>query len=69
MLQYALYYGYRVVEVPVVRFRRTFWNVSVVEKAQLLRRPFRPTFWMTNRHLQTVRAAVVQKITVRGVQP
>lgn len=54
-LQYTLYYWFRVVEVPVVRFQRTFWNVSVVEKAQLLRRQFRPTFWMTNRHLQTVR--------------
>jgi hypothetical protein len=54
-LQYTLYYWFRVVEVPVVRFQRTFWNVSVVEKAQLLRRQFRPIFWMTNRHLQTVR--------------
>jgi len=51
---YSLYYFFWVVETPVLRFHRTFWNVSIMEKARLLRRPFWPLFWMTNRHLQTV---------------
>ena len=60
LLFYAqgLYYFLRVVEVPVVRFHRTFWNVSIVEKAELLRRRYYPCFWMTNRHLQTVLGSI-----------
>ena len=64
-LHQTLYYCLRVVEVPVVRFHRTFWNVSIVEKAQLMRRRFYPIFWMTNRHLQTVLGAIAADLTCK----
>jgi predicted alpha/beta-fold hydrolase len=32
--------------------------VSIVEKAKLLRRPFYPILWMSNRHLQTVAGSI-----------
>ena len=53
-VNYGFYYFLFVVEAPVVRFHRTFYNVSIVEKTALGRRWFYPTWWMANRHLQTV---------------
>ena len=52
-LLWALYYKFRVDEYPVVRFRRTLFNVAVVERAGLAKTRFHPTFWAWNRHAQT----------------
>ncbi|KAH8081716.1 poly(3-hydroxybutyrate) depolymerase [Aureococcus anophagefferens] len=46
----------RVCERPVVSCKRTFWNVAIVEKAGFARREFKPVFWLTSRHAQTVLA-------------
>ena len=50
---WALYYAFRVVEAPVVKYRHDcWWNVHIVEKASLATRYYFPVFWAFNRHAQ-----------------
>lgn len=50
---WGLYYYFRIREAPVVRFQRTFFNTFIVEKSQLSKMRYAPTFWAFNRHAQT----------------
>jgi predicted alpha/beta-fold hydrolase len=50
---WGLYYYFKIREFPVVRFQRTFFNTYIVEKSQLSKMSFAPTFWAFNRHAQT----------------
>ena len=51
---WALLYTQRVIEEPVVSYRRSFWNNSLVERAKLAESTYRPVVWGYNSHLQTV---------------
>ena len=53
----------RICERPVVSCTRTFWNVAIVERAGLATREFRPVFWLTSRHAQTVIARVLADLS------
>lgn len=59
----------RVCEKPVVSCARTFWNVAVVEKAGFARREFKPVFWLTSRHAQTVLAHVLADLSFLLLKP
>ena len=65
-LSWFAHWRLRICERPVVSCARTFWNVAVVEKAGLATREFRPVFWLTSRHAQTVLAcAITNRSSVR----
>ncbi len=51
---FSIYYSKYVVEAPVFRYKRTFFNVSIVEKMRPSQLVYSPTFWAFNRHAQTV---------------
>ena len=53
-LIWFLFYNTRVVETPVLRFQRSFFNVHIVQRAMLASLRFRPIFYAYNRHAQTV---------------
>ena len=53
LILYTIYYSKYVVETPVFRHKRTYFNVSVVEKMRPSSSRM-PTFWAFNRHAQTV---------------
>ena len=59
----------RVCERPVVSCTRTFWNVAIVERAGLATREFRPVFWLTSRHAQTVIAHVLADLSFLLLRP
>jgi hypothetical protein len=59
----------RVCERPVVSCKRTFWNVAIVEKAGFARREFKPVFWLTSRHAQTVLAHVLADLSFLLLRP
>ena len=48
---------------------RTFWNVAIVERAGLATREFRPVFWLTSRHAQTVIAHVLADLSFLLLRP
>jgi len=52
-----------------VSCRRTFWNAALVEKARLASREFRPVFWLTSRHAQTVLAHVLADLSFLLLRP
>ncbi|KAH8056948.1 poly(3-hydroxybutyrate) depolymerase [Aureococcus anophagefferens] len=54
---------------PVVSCKRTFWNVAIVEKAGFARREFKPVFWLTSRHAQTVLAHVLADLSFLLLRP
>ncbi|KAJ1446602.1 hypothetical protein M885DRAFT_545778 [Pelagophyceae sp. CCMP2097] len=56
-------------ERPLVSCRRTFWNVAVVEKAGLAKREFKPVFWLTSRHAQTVIAHILADLAFVALKP
>ncbi|KAJ8609497.1 hypothetical protein CTAYLR_005459 [Chrysophaeum taylorii] len=56
-------------ERPVVSCRRTFWNVAIVEKAGFAKHEFRPVFWLTSRHAQTVIAHVLADLAFLVLRP
>mmetsp|Transcript_12317 Transcript_12317/g.37959 ORF Transcript_12317/g.37959 Transcript_12317/m.37959 type:complete len:470 (-) Transcript_12317:477-1886(-) len=62
-LSWFAHWRLRICERPVVSCARTFWNVAVVEKAGLATREFRPVFWLTSRHAQTVLAHVLADLS------
>ena len=49
-----LYYRAFVVSPSKLRCQRTFFNIQVIEKAQLATTKFQPTPWGFNRHSQTI---------------
>ena len=52
---WALFYSFKAVEVPVVKYRHDVrFLVHIVEKASLATRTYWPCFWAFNRHAQTV---------------
>lgn len=59
----------RVCERPVVSCKRTYWNVAIVEKAGFARREFKPVFWLTSRHAQTVLAHVLADLSFLLLRP
>ena len=61
-LLWVLWYGAKVREMPLINCRWTQYNLQIVEKAGLGRRPYYPTFWMTNRHASTVLGSVLVEL-------
>lgn len=53
-LVWVMYYYFRVIEHGVAKYKHTFWNVHIVQKARLTRTKFYPVIWGFNRHSQTV---------------
>lgn len=53
-LIWHLFYKFRVIESPILRFQRSFWNVHIVQRSMLPSLVFRPIFYAYNRHAQTV---------------
>ena len=54
LVLYSIFYSKYVVEAPVFRYKRTFFNVSIVQKMRPSQLVYYPTFWAFNRHAQTV---------------
>ena len=68
-LGWVAHWRVRVCERPVVSCTRTFWNVAIVERAGLATREFRPVFWLTSRHAQTVIAHVLADLSFLLLRP
>eukprot|EP00301_Raphidiophrys_heterophryoidea_P023151 c7119_g1_i1.p1 GENE.c7119_g1_i1~~c7119_g1_i1.p1 ORF type:complete len:623 (+),score=147.69 c7119_g1_i1:48-1871(+) len=62
LLSWTLFYQSKVVETPVVRFKRTFWNVHICERAQLSKKKFKPVPWGFTRHAQTITCFIVSQL-------
>ena len=51
LIQWWLYYRRNIVEMPVVRFNRDYYHVSLVLRSRLARTPFRPVPWLVRIYL------------------
>ena len=60
MVIWMLYYYFYVVERPVLRFRRTPWNSTFIERLELPL--FRPVFYAFHHHAQTILCNSLNKL-------
>lgn len=51
-IAWALHYRYTAVHAPTLVFRASDFNRRIVERVSILRRPYRPSPWLYNTHLQ-----------------
>lgn len=57
---WLLFYHFRVREKPVIRYRRTMWNIAIMERLKL--ETFKPVAWGFNSHIQTVLCNSLNKL-------
>eukprot|EP00520_Triparma_pacifica_P001497 CAMPEP_0118634302 /NCGR_PEP_ID=MMETSP0785-20121206/1468_1 /TAXON_ID=91992 /ORGANISM="Bolidomonas pacifica, Strain CCMP 1866" /LENGTH=551 /DNA_ID=CAMNT_0006525255 /DNA_START=227 /DNA_END=1879 /DNA_ORIENTATION=- len=60
-----LYYRFYVIESPIISYKRTFWNVTIAERAKLSTSRFAPFPFLTNTHMQTVMCTVFAEFASR----
>ncbi|KAH9257929.1 hypothetical protein BASA81_003948 [Batrachochytrium salamandrivorans] len=51
---WSIIYRWRVCELPVVSFRRTYWNSTLVQRSKIAETVYQPVIWGYNRHVQTI---------------
>ncbi len=59
---WSIIYRLRVVELPTVWYRRTYFNTTVVEKSILTKEYYYPIPWAFNRHGQTITCFVLSHL-------
>ena len=64
-----LYYRTFVLSPSKLRCQRTFFNIQVIEKAQLATTKFQPTPWGFNRHSQTILLYMLSHIELWWLNP
>ena len=53
-----LYYRFYIMEYPVISYKRTYWNVTIAERAKLSSSMFAAFPFLTSTHMQTVMCTI-----------